>query len=229
MAARQHDWPSPTATAGTAIPDGVHPVATKVTSVSPASAVGSLAPVAAFLVFDAWLGLVPAMVAASVASVVAIVLRRQRGGSIGLLLPTSLVYTAAKAIAGVLTESQVVYFGTGLVLSALLALAVGATAFTRRPAASFLLPLVTPYRHMTPHHPIHRRVSAQVTVVWAMAELAATAWEARHLTNTSASEFVVTRTVVAWPAMALVIFLIIAYARFRLDPHEHFLDRAASR
>jgi len=28
--------------------------------------------------------------------------------------------------------------------------------------------------------------------------------------------------------MALVIFLIIAYARFRLDPHEHFLDRAAS-
>lgn len=192
------------------------------------TALASLLPTGIFLIFDRWLGLLAAMIAASVTTLALIVVRRQRGQGVGVLLPISLAYVVVKAVAGVLTESQVVYFGAGLALSALIALAVGATAFTSRPVASYLIPYVTPYRALTPDHPIYRRVAAQVTVIWALAELSVTAWEAWHLTVSSASEFVVTRTIIAWPVMAVLIFFLIAYVRFRLDRHEWHLARSGT-
>jgi hypothetical protein len=184
------------------------------------AALASLLPTGVFLLADHWLGLLAAMTAASVTTLALIVVRRSRGQGIGVLVPISLAYVIVKAVAGVVTESQVVYFGAGLALSALIAVAVGATAFTRRPVASYLIPLVTPYRSLTPDHPVYRRVSAQVTTIWALAELAVTSWEAWHLTVSSASEFVVARTVLAWPVMAVLIFFLIAYVRFRLDSYE---------
>lgn len=172
---------------------------------------------------DGALGLVAAMIATSFTTLVLLTLRRRRGGGVGILLPLSLGFVVVKAVAGAVTESQVVYFGAGLALTALLAVVVGATAFTRAPMASYLIPLVTPYRHVSPEHPAYHRVSAQVTAVWALAELAITSWEAWHLADTSASEFVVTRSVVAWPFMALLIFFLIFYVRFRLDRYEYSL------
>ena len=182
-----------------------------------------LLPTGAFLLFDAWLGLVAAMMVATGISVVLLVARHREGGGVGILLPISLGYVVLKGVAGVATESEVVYFGVGLVLTALVTVAVGATAFTPRPAASLVLPLVTPYRHLSASHPAYRRVSAQVTAVWALAELGITAWEAWHLARVSGSEFVVARSVVAWPVMGLVIFFLIFYVRFRLDRYEHTL------
>ena len=203
-------------------------LARRVDRSGPVAALTSLLPTGVFLLFDAWLGLVAAMVAASASSLVLIVVRRRRGTGVGVLLPLSLGFVVVKAVAGVITESQVVYFGVGLALTALITLVVGATAFARTPIASHLLPLVTPYRHLTSDHPTYRRVSAQVTAVWALAELAITSWEAWHLTVSTASEFVVTRSVVAWPVMGVVIFFLIFYVRFRLDRYEHFLARQVS-
>ena len=116
-------------------------------------ALTSLLPTAAFLLVDGWLGLVPAMIAASALTVVLIVVRRIAGRRIGILLPLTLSYVVVKAVAGVLTQSHAVYFGAGVALSAVIALAVGATAFTRRPVASYLIPLVTPYRRLGPTTP----------------------------------------------------------------------------
>lgn len=106
-------------------------------------------------------------------------------------------------------------------------MAIGATAFTKKPVASHAIPLVTPYRHLSAAHPVYRRVSAQVTAAWAVVELGITSWESWHLTVSSASEFVATRTIVAWPVMAVVIFLLIAYVRFRLDRYEYSLASRA--
>lgn len=206
--------------------DPAEQLASRVGRPGPSTALASLLPTGVFLVFDRWLGLVPAMIAASVATLALIVFRRSRSQGLGVLLPISLAYVVVKAIAGVLTRSQVVYFGAGLALSALIALAVGATVFTRRPIASYLIPYLTPYRSLASDHPAYRRVSAQVTMVWALAELAVTGWEAWHLTVSSASEFAVTRTVIAWPVMAVLIFFLIAYVRFRLDRYEWQLARS---
>jgi hypothetical protein len=140
-------------------------------------ALTSLIPTAVFLLFDGWLGLVPAMIAASALTVVLIVVRRIAGRRIGILLPLTLSYVVVKAVAGVLTQSHAVYFGAGVALSALVALAVGATAFTRRPVAAYLIPHVTPYRRLTPDHPVYRKVAAHVTIVWALVELGIAGWE----------------------------------------------------
>lgn len=185
----------------------------------------SLIPTAVFLIFDGWLGLVPAMIAASTATLVLLAVRRRAGQGVGILLPISLGYVVVKAIAGVVSQSQAVYFGSGLALTALISIVVGATAFTRRPLASYLIPLVTPYRRLSPDHHVYRRVSAQVTVVWALAELGITAWEASHLMVASASEYVMRTTVVTWPVMGVLIFFLIGYVRFRLDRYEHYLAR----
>lgn len=178
--------------------------------------------------FDGWLGLGSAMIAATITTVVLLVLRRRGGAGIGILLPIALGFVVVKAIAGVVTESQVVYFGAGIALSAFVAVAVGATAFTKRPAASYAIPLVTPYRHLSPDHPVYRRVSAQATAAVALAELGVTAWEAWHLTSSTASEFVATRTLMAWPVMGIVIFFVIFYVRFRLDRYEYALRSRAA-
>lgn len=193
------------------------------------SALTSLLPTAVFLLVDWWVGLVPAMIAASLLTVVLIVLRRIAGRRIGILLPVTLAYVVVKAVAGVLTQSHAVYFGTGVALSALVALAVGATAFTRMPAASYLILLVTPYRRLTPDHPVYRRVAAHVTIVWALVELGIAGWEGWHLTVASASEFVIMRAIGPWMAMGVLIFVLIFYVRFRLDRHEWALARAEQR
>lgn len=198
-------------------------LAARVNRPGPAPALTSLFPTGVFLVVDGWLGLVAAMVAASVMTLVLLILRRQRGDGVGVLLPLSLGFVVVKGVAGVVTESQVVYFGAGLALTGLITVAVGATAFTKTPVASYLIPLVTPYGHLSSDHPVYRRVAAQVTAVWALVELAITSWEAWHLTNSSASEFVVTRSLVAWPVMAVVVFFLIFYVRFRLDRYEYHL------
>lgn len=202
-------------------------LASQVSRPSLTSTLRSMLPTGVFLVFDGWLGLAAGMIAASITTVVLLVLRRRGGAGIGILLPTSLGFVVVKAIAGVVTESSVVYFGAGIALSALVAVAVGATAFTKRPAASYAIPLVTPYRHLSPDHPVYRRVSAQATAVVALAELGVTTWEAWHLTISTASEFVVTRTLMAWPVMGIVIFLVIFYVRFRLDRYEYALRSRA--
>ncbi|GAA3634972.1 hypothetical protein GCM10022200_17780 [Microbacterium awajiense] len=194
------------------------------------AALASLLPMVVFLLADQWFGLVPAMIAASALTVVLIVVRRRRGFGIGILLPLSLGYAVVKVIAGVLTQSHVVYFGVGVALSAVIAIAVGATAFTRRPLAVHLMPLVTPYRRLTAEHPVYRRVAAHITLIWALAELSIAAWEGWHLTvSTAASEFVIMRAVGPWVAMGVLIFFLIFYVRFRLDRYEWALTREQQR
>lgn len=192
----------------------------------PTAIVASLGPSIAFLAANRWFGLVAGMVAATALSIALIVYRRSRGQQIGWLLPISLGYVVVRGVAGVMTGSENVFFGFGVATSAAVALAVAASAFTRHPVAGYLLPLVVRYRHLSMDHPLYRRVAAQITLVWAIAELSLTAWEAWHLSNVSGSEFLIDRTLVGWPVMGAVIFFLIFYTRFRLDPHERLATEA---
>ena len=135
--------------------------------------------------------------------------RWRNGRRIGILLPASLAYVAIRGLAGVLTGSEDVYFGLGVALSAATALAIGATAFTHAPAASYLIPAVVTYRQQTVDHPLYTRVAAQLTAAWALMELAITGWEAWHLTRVTATEFIFLRTFVGWPVMAIWIFFLV--------------------
>lgn len=183
----------------------------------------SLAPSLVYLVAHATAGPTVAMVAASVAAAAAVLAGRRRGRRLGVIVPAQLVYLALRTMLGLMTGSDVLYFGSGLALSVLVALVVGATAFTPAPAAAHLIPLVTPYRHLQPTHDRYRRVAAQVTAAWATAELITIVFEARHLLHVGGAGFVQGRMTVAQPVMFLFVGLLISYVRARLDPVESHL------
>lgn len=185
----------------------------------------SLLPSGVYLAAGAWAGTTVAMVATSVAAGAVMVGRFRRGTAVGVLLPATLIYLTLRTAAGLLTGSETVYFGVGLALSATVALAIGATAWTNTPAAAHLIPLVARYRHLRPSHPIYRRIAAHVTAAWAGAELAVTVLEARHLVHATGAEFVLAKTTIALPAMAGLVFGLIFYVRAQLDPVESHLAR----
>lgn len=204
------------------------PTAPQPTPPTASNLLTALLPSATFLAADHVAGLTAGIIAAAVASATLVVVRRRNGRRLGIVLPASLAYVVLRAIAGVVTDSPQVYFGLSLGLSAVTALAVAATAWTARPAAASVIPAVVRYPERTIAHPLYRRVAAQLTVAWAAAELAVTAWEATHLAHATASQFVVTRTFVGWPLMAAWICALIFYLRLRLDPLDHHLTRHAA-
>ena len=183
------------------------------------SMVGSVAPVVVFLLADAAWGLIPAMLGSTAAAVVAALARLRGGRGVGWLSLALLGYVLIRGAAGALTGSHQVFFGISVAASMTVAAAVLATAFTSTPLASHLLPILVGgrLRSDTAAHPTYRRISAQVTAIWAASELAVSGGEAWHLQHAGAVEFVATRALLGWPTMATVIFLCAFYARFRIE------------
>lgn len=181
--------------------------------------VGMLAPVGAFLLANAVWGLVPGIAAATATAVTASLLRLHRGHGIGWLSLALLGYVVARGAAGALTGSHQVFFGISVAASIAVAVGVLGTAFTRTPVAAHVLPALMRgrLRPETVHHPAYRRIAAQVTAAWALAELAVAGWEAWHLAHADAVEFITARGLIGWPAMAGVVFACGFYARFRIE------------
>jgi hypothetical protein len=186
---------------------------------SPASLLGSAAPVAAFLLANAAWGLVPGMLASTAVAITATWAQRRRGQGIGWLGLALLGYLLLRGAAGALTGSHQVFFGISVAASMTVAAAVLVTAFTRTPLAAHLLPLLMGgrLRAETVADPTYRRICAHVTAVWAVAELTVTGWEAWHLQHATAVEFVAARGLIGWPTMATIIFACAFYARFHIE------------
>lgn len=180
---------------------------------------GMLAPVGAFLLANAVWGLVPGMVAATAMAVTAGLMRLRRGESVGWLSLALLGYVLVRGAAGAVTGSHQVFFGISVAASMAVAVGVLATAFTRTPMAAYVLPALMGgrLRPETVATPAYRRIAAQVTAAWAVAELAVAGWEGWHLSHADAVEFVAVRGLVGWPTMAAVVFACSFYARFRVE------------
>lgn len=181
--------------------------------------VGSLAPVVVFLLANSAGGLIPGILASTAAAVVAALARLRSGRGVGWLSLALLGYVLIRGAAGALTGSHHVYFGISVATSMTVAAAVLATAFASKPLASHVLPILMGgrLRPDTVAHPTYRRISAQVTAIWAASEMAVSGGEAWHLQHAEAVEFVATRALLGWPTMATVIFLCAFYARFRIE------------
>ena len=181
--------------------------------------VGSVAPVVMFLLANAAWGLIPGVLASTAAAVVATLARLGGGRGVGWLSLAVLGYVLIRGAAGALTGSHEVFFGISVAASMTVAAAVLSTAFTSKPLASYLLPMLMGgrLRPGTVAHPTYRRISAQVTAIWAASEMAVSGGEAWHLLHASAVEFVATRALIGWPTMATVIFVCAFYARFRIE------------
>jgi hypothetical protein len=180
---------------------------------------GGVAPVAVFLLADALWGLVPGMVASTAAAAAMAVARLRSGRRVGWLALALLGYLLLRGVAGAATGSHQVFFGISVAASMAAAAAVLATSFSRTPLAVYVIPMLMHgrLRPETTAHRTYHRISAQVTFVWAAAELVVSGWEAWHLQHADAVEFVGARGLIGWPVMAMVVFVCAFYARFRIE------------
>lgn len=186
---------------------------------TPARLLASVAPVGVFLLANAAWGLVAGIAASTAVAVLVILARLRRGQPIGWLALALLGYVLVRGAAGALTGSHQVFFGVSVAASIALALAVLATAFTGRPLAAYVLPMLMGgrLRPDTAASPTYRRISVHVTAAWAVGELTVSGWEAWHLQHVGAVEFVAARGLIGWPVMAAVVFGCAVYARFRIE------------
>ena len=175
-------------------------------------AIDSVMPIVAFLVLNRWASLGWAVAGATAWSIKAAVSRRRHGEAVGRFLPLLVVYLVVRAVIGIATDSEAVYFGIGIGTKALIGMALVATAVVGRPFLARVFPLAVPLAAETVAHPVFRRTMGRLTVALGAYQLLTSAWDIWLYNQTSPDGYVAIRALVGWPVGFIVSCLGLWYA-----------------
>ena len=174
--------------------------------------IDSVMPIVAFLVLNRWTSLGWAVAGATAWSIKAAVSRRRHGEAVGRFLPLLVVYLVVRAVIGIATDSEAVYFGIGIGTKALIGMALVATAVVGRPFLARAFPLAVPLAAETVAHPVFRRTMGRLTVALGAYQLLTSAWDIWLYNQTSPDGYVAIRALVGWPVGFIVSCLGLWYA-----------------
>ena len=174
--------------------------------------IDSVMPIVAFLVLNRWASLGWAVAGATAWSIKAAVSRRRHGEAVGRFLPLLVVYLVVRAVIGIATDSEAVYFGIGIGTKALIGMALVATAVVGRPFLARVFPLAVPLAAETVAHPVFRRTMGRLTVALGAYQLLNSVWDIWLYNQTSPDRYLVIRTLVGLPAGFIVSCLGLWYA-----------------
>lgn len=174
--------------------------------------IDSVMPIVAFLVLNRWTSLGWAVAGATAWSIKAAVSRRRHGEAVGRFLPLLVVYLVVRAVIGIATDSEAVYFGIGIGTKALIGMALVATAVVGRPFLARVFPLAVPLAAETVAHPVFRRTMGRLTVALGAYQLLTSAWDIWLYNQTSPDGYVTIRALVGWPVGFIVSCLGLWYA-----------------
>ena len=174
--------------------------------------IDSVMPIVAFLVLNRWASLGWAVAGATAWSIKAAVSRRRHGEAVGRFLPLLVVYLVVRAVIGIATDSEAVYFGIGIGTKALIGMALVATAVVGRPFLARVFPLAVPLAAETVAHPVFRRTMGRLTVALGAYQLLTSAWDIWLYNQTSPDGYVAIRALVGWPVGFIVSCLGLWYA-----------------
>ena len=174
--------------------------------------IDSVMPIVAFLVLNRWASLGWAVAGATAWSIKAAVSRRRHGEAVGRFLPLLVAYLVVRAVIGIATDSEAVYFGIGIGTKALIGMALVATAVVGRPFLARVFPLAVPLAAETVAHPVFRRTMGRLTVALGAYQLLTSAWSIWLYDQTSVDGYLVIRALVGWPAGFIVSCLGLWYA-----------------
>jgi len=174
--------------------------------------IDSVMPIVAFLVLNRWTSLGWAVAGATAWSIKAAVSRRRHGEAVGRFLPLLVVYLVVRAVIGIATDSEAVYFGIGIGTKALIGMALVATAVVGRPFLARVFPLAVPLAAETVAHPVFRRTMGRLTVALGAYQLLTSAWDIWLYNQTSPDGYVAIRALVGWPVGFIVSCLGLWYA-----------------
>ncbi len=174
--------------------------------------IDSVMPIVAFLVLNRWASLGWAVAGATAWSIKAAVSRRRHGEAVGRFLPLLVAYLVVRAVIGIATDSEAVYFGIGIGTKALIGMALVATAVVGRPFLARVFPLAVPLAAETVAHPVFRRTMGRLTVALGAYQLLTSAWDIWLYNQTSPDGYVAIRALVGWPVGFIVSCLGLWYA-----------------
>jgi hypothetical protein len=176
-------------------------------------------PALAFVGANALGGLNWAIAATTAVSIGATLVRHRRGERLGWLLPLTALYLVARAIVGITTGSEDVYFGIGIAQTYALGVALLVSVAIGKPVLSYLVPLLL---DVPPHvlaHRSWRRVCVVLTTLWGIQQIAIASFHVWLLARSSANGFVIIRTIVGWPLTAVGLTVALLWAAVHLERH----------
>ncbi len=172
----------------------------------------SVLPIALFIGLERVWGLTAGVAGATLWSIRIVVGRRRRGEEVGRYLPILVAYLVARAVVGIVTDSEAVYFGIGIGTKAAIGAALIATVVVGRPFLARYAHLVVPFDRATRDHPRYRQVMGHLTVGLGCYQFLTSAWDVWLFNRTSASGYVLIRFLVGWPVGTLASLVAFAWA-----------------
>ena len=172
----------------------------------------SVLPIALFIGLERVWGLAAGVIGATLWSLKVVVGRRRRGEAVGRYLPILVAYLVVRAVIGIVTDSEAVYFGIGIGTKAAIGAALIGTVVAGRPFLVRYAHLVVPFDRATRDHPRYVRVMGYLTVGLGLYQFLTSAWDIWLFNQTSASGYLLIRFLVGWPAGTLASLVAFAWA-----------------
>ena len=165
----------------------------------PSDNLNALLPVVAFVGLNSYKGLGWAIAGTTVASLFAMWRRWKTGQGIGKFIPILAASLIIRGAIGIITDSKDVYFGTGIALKVMVAMALVGSVMVGKNALARLAPYGLPLTRSTTEHPIYISTTARLTLGWAGFLLITSLFDMWLLSQSSANGFVIIRFLVSWP------------------------------
>ncbi|MCY4162960.1 MAG: hypothetical protein OXE93_01895 [bacterium] len=173
-------------------------------------------PIVLFLVFNNFVGLLWAIVAMTLWAIKAQVSRYRRGLPLGRVMPLVVAYLVVRGIVGIIFDSEEVYFGIGIGVKALAALALLVSAGLHRNVVGYVLPYIIHLDAAIVGHQLYRSTTRRITVVVAVVVSVSVGFDTWLLQNASTNEFVAIRLGVNWGLSVLTLVAVGIYLDRRL-------------
>lgn len=169
------------------------------------NAIDGVVAVALFIGVNKAFGLPWAIAAATLWSLKATYTRWRKGLGVGTLLPIVTAVIVVRGIIGIATDSEDVYFGTGIAGKALVGLVLIGAAVIGRNLLARYAPLLFGFDDATVAHPTYHKAMYRLAWVAGTYQLASAAFDVWLYRNSSVNGYVLLRFLVNWPVTTIVL------------------------
>ena len=175
-----------------------------------------IAPILAFLVLNRLGGLRLAVAGSTLWAIKLGVDRRRRGEPLGRFVPILTAAIIARGVAGIVTDSETVYFGLGIAGKFTVAAVLLISAAIGRPLAARGAPMLLAATDEMQEHPVWRSTMGIITAIGGLYYLASASLDVVLLQRNGIEGFVLLRFLANWPLSLAAILLALAVAQVRL-------------
>ena len=174
-------------------------------------------PIILFIALNRLSGLVLAISAATIWSVLVSFRRWRNGHPIGKFIPIVTAGILIRGIIGIVTDSEAVYFGIGIGTKALIGAGLIAMTMLNRNLIAMYSPSILGLGDSVTGHPAYKATMDRIAVGVGIAQLISAGFDVWLYNNASVDGYLIIRFFVNWPYTTAVIILSIVYGDKKLS------------